>query len=66
MPMIKVRALPDRKAFTAARGGKLIPTDQFVAVEHTPWIDRLINFHGDIEVEKEKAAKSLGDNTKKD
>lgn len=65
MPMIKVRTVAGRKAYTAPRGGKLIPTDEFVSVEHTPYIDRLINFHGDLEVEKEKA-KSLGDTKPKD
>lgn len=49
MPMIKVRTVAGRKAYTAPRGGKPIPTDKFIDVEHTAYIDRLLNFHQDIE-----------------
>lgn len=48
MPSIWVRTLEGRIARTAARG-KLIPHDKFVEVDYTPYIDRLLNVHGDIE-----------------
>jgi hypothetical protein len=51
MRLINVRALPDRVAFTAPKNGKPIPSDRFIAVQETPWIRRLIDVHGDIEVQ---------------
>lgn len=65
MPMIKVRAVPGRLAYDKPRGGKRISNDEFVAVEDTPYVRRLIDFHGDLEVEKEKS-KSLGETKPKD
>lgn len=56
--LIKVRAVPGRIAFTAARGGKQIPSDgDGINVERTAWIDRLIRVHGDIEVVEPVKAK---------
>lgn len=47
---ILVRAKPGRKAFTAPRGGKLIPEDgEGIPVPRTSWIMRLLDVHGDIE-----------------
>lgn len=51
MAMLFVRCLPDRVANTAPSGGKPIPHDRFVPVPDTPWIRRLIEVHGDIEVQ---------------
>lgn len=62
MPLIRVKTVPGRLAYTAPRGGKPIPTDRYVDVEHTAYIERLLNFHQDIEQEpaaKKPAAKSL-------
>jgi hypothetical protein len=62
MSMIRVKTVPGRLAYTAPRGGKVIPTDRYVEVEHTAYVDRLLNFHQDIEQEppaKKTAAKSL-------
>lgn len=49
MPLIHVRALPGRVAFTAPRGGKRIPDDKFITVPLNPWIANLIQKHGDVE-----------------
>lgn len=57
MSMIKVRAKKDRIAYSAPRNGVLIPTDAFVSVQLTPWVQRLIDFHEDIIVEKEAEPK---------
>lgn len=57
--LIKVRAVPGRIAYTAARGGKLIPSDgDGINVERTAWIERLIRVHGDIEVVEPVKAKA--------
>lgn len=68
MSVIFVRAVAGRKAYDAPRGGKRIPNDEYVPVKPTPWINRLLRFHGDIELKpetkptpKEKPAKSLGE-----
>lgn len=53
--LISVKTKHGRVAYTAARGGELIPTDRFVLVDDTPWIRRLIDYHEDIEVEGAKA-----------
>jgi hypothetical protein len=53
---IRVKAREGRVAFTAPRGGRLIPHDDYIIVELTPWIDRLLNHHHDIEAEPVKAA----------
>lgn len=54
MAQIYVRTKPGRVARTAPRGD-LIPTDRFIAVQPSAYIDRLINIHGDIEVQPSKA-----------
>lgn len=62
MSMIRVKTVEGRRAYTAPRGGKPIPTDRYVDVEHTAYIERLLNFHQDIVQEtaaKKPAAKSL-------
>lgn len=51
MALLSVRALPDRVAYDAPRGGKKIPSDQYVPVPDNAYIRRLINHWGDIEVE---------------
>jgi hypothetical protein len=58
MSSIRVKAVEGRTAFTAPRGGKLIPHDHFIDVERTPWIDRLLNHHRDIEAEPVKASRA--------
>lgn len=50
MKYIKVRAVAGRVARTA-RDGEFIPHDRYVRVDYTPYIERLLNVHGDIEVE---------------
>lgn len=57
MPMISVRAKKGITAYTAARGGVRIPSDNFIQVEETPYISRLVNFWQDLEVEKQSDAK---------
>lgn len=52
MKYIKVRAVAGRVARTA-RDGEFIPHDRYVRVDYTPYIARLLNVHGDIEVEPE-------------
>lgn len=56
MAMIYVKAKPDRRAF---HEGKIIPQDKFVPVPDTPYIRRLADHWGDIEVQGKppKAAK---------
>lgn len=49
---IKVRAVPGRIVRTAPNGD-FIPSDRFVTVEHTHYIERLILVHADLEVEPE-------------
>jgi len=58
MPLISVKTKKGRVAFSASRGGVRIPDDKFVEVEQTPYINRLIDYHGDLEVEKAPAAKA--------
>jgi hypothetical protein len=48
MAMIYVRVKEGRKAFFE---GKVIPADKFMPVPDTPYIRRLIDHWGDIEVE---------------
>ena len=48
MRHVLVRSLPDRVAYTAPRGGQLIPSDRDVLVPFTEWINQLANSHGDI------------------
>jgi len=48
MPMIYVRAKPDRAAFFE---GKAIPSDKFIPVTDTPYIRRLAHHWEDIEVQ---------------
>lgn len=50
MKYIKVRAVAGRVARTA-RDGDFIPHDRYVRVDFTPYIKRLLDVHGDIEVE---------------
>jgi len=53
MSRIKVKAVPGRVARTS-RYGDFIPSDQFVSVERSPYINRLLNVHGDIVEEPAK------------
>ena len=52
MAMIYVRTKPDRRAFFE---GKVIPQDKFVPVPDNPYIRRLIDHWGDLEVQGGKA-----------
>lgn len=56
MPMIYVRTKPGRVARESPKG-RFIPTDDFVGVTLTPYVNRLINHHGDIDV-RDTASKS--------
>jgi hypothetical protein len=47
---VEIKALPGRIAFTDASGAKQVPHDQYIRVERTDYIDRLIKTHGDVEV----------------
>lgn len=51
MSMIYVRAKPGRVVRESPRGN-FIPADAFVPVKPSVYIDRLINVHGDLEVQK--------------
>ena len=64
MEKISVKAVEGRVAFTAPRGGVRIPSDQYIEVDRTGWIDRLLNVHGDIVQDKRSASKKQ-DETKK-
>lgn len=57
MSIIYVRTVDGRIARSAPKG-KFIPSDSFVPVEHTPYIDRLLNFHGDIEEQAQPKSKA--------
>lgn len=56
MPLVTVKAAPGRTAVTAPRGGRDIPSDRFITIERTPFIDRLIRIHGDLIVKDDKPA----------
>jgi len=55
MPMIYVKTKPDRRAYFE---GRVIPQDKFVPVVDTPYIRRLIDHWGDLEVEGGSGGKS--------
>lgn len=63
MPMISVKAKEGRVAYDSPRGN-IIPTDDFKLVDDTPWIRRLLEVHGDIEVEVQKPAAPVAKETK--
>ncbi|MGY2987711.1 hypothetical protein [Bradyrhizobium sp. USDA 4508] len=48
MAMIYVRARPGRRAFFE---GRVIPEDKFIPVTDTPYIRRLVDHWGDLELE---------------
>ena len=50
MANVLVKARPGRVAYTAMRGGQLIPQDRQIAVPDSPWIRKLADKHGDIEI----------------
>lgn len=50
MKTIKVKAKEGRIARESPRG-PFIPHDQYVKVPDTPYVRRLLNVHGDIELE---------------
>ena len=50
MSVIYVRAKPGRVARVSPKG-ELIPTDEFIPTRSSPWLDRLANHHGDIEIQ---------------
>lgn len=51
MPRVYVRTKPGRVARVAPQG-RYIPNDQFIATELTPYVSRLANHHGDIELSR--------------
>lgn len=51
MPLIYVRAKPGRVALDRARHGHMISNTEFVPVEDSPHIQRLLHHFGDIELE---------------
>ena len=59
MPVIYVRAKPGRVARVSPKG-ELIPTDEFVPTRPSPWLDRLANHHGDIEISRTDPNASAG------
>lgn len=58
MKLIEVRTVKGRVAFDAP-GGKQIPDDKFVSVRETPYIRRLLQHHGDIELRRDAPSKQL-------
>lgn len=58
MEKISVKAVEGRQAFTAARGGVKIPHDNYIEVDKTPWIMRLLQKHGDITAKDDKSSSS--------
>lgn len=64
-PYVSVKTKAGRVAFSAPRGGEAIPHDRYIAVERTPWIERLISVHGDIEVEPVRSAPAASTGEKK-
>lgn len=56
MPVIYVKATSGRVARMSPTG-RFIPQDKYVRVEHTPYVDRLLNVHGDIERRPEPVKK---------
>lgn len=46
--IIRVKAAPGRVAFSAPRGGRRIPEDAAIAIPLTPWVQSLIDNHGDV------------------
>lgn len=55
---LRVKAKEGRVAYTAARGGERIPTDRYITVEATHWVQRLLNVHRDIVLEPVAAPKT--------
>lgn len=56
MKLVRVRAKEGRKAFTAPKGGKPISSsEEGTLVQMTPWLNKLINVHGDIEIVRGKS-----------
>ena len=51
--MISVKAVKGRIARTSPRG-ELIPSDAYTWVEVSPYVMRLVNFWGDLEIEPAK------------
>jgi hypothetical protein len=58
MPLIYVRTKPGRIAREAPKGN-LIPEGKYVPVQHTPYIERLLSVHGDIEARQEAPASGV-------
>ena len=55
---VRVKAVAGRIARTSPRGD-FIPTDRYITVERTNYIDRLINVHGDVTVEPAAVAPEM-------
>lgn len=58
MGTVNVKAKAGRVAYSAPRGGKVIPTDKFITVMDTPYIRRLAEVHEDIEIQTSKSKKT--------
>jgi len=56
--IIDVKAKPGRNAWTAPKNGRMIPTERFIPVKRTPWIEKLEKKHGDIVTRKHEPAKA--------
>lgn len=50
---VRVKAVPGRVVRESPRGD-FIPSDRYVQVDLTPYVQRLISFHGDLLVEEPK------------
>ena len=54
MSTVYVRTLEGRVARVSPKGA-FIPQKEFIGVKLTPYISRLVNVHGDIEIQRTKA-----------
>jgi hypothetical protein len=60
MSMISVKTKEGRVAFDGPKGEQ-IPNNRYKLVVNTSWIQRLINVHGDIEVEPDTSKAEVND-----
>jgi hypothetical protein len=65
MAQILVKAKPGRVAYSAVKGGALIPEDRFIPVNDGNWIRRLAEVHGDIEIKSVAEASPVPSVSKK-
>lgn len=56
MQKVRIRVRPGRVAYSAPTGGRRLTADDgWVTVPLTAWVQRLIEVHGDVEVEQPEA-----------